>query len=304
MTNLQKKEIVQAIHEEKTRLGSYARVATKVGVSEGTISQMRNEKWELIKDTMWQKVAQALDFVSNEWQLAETLNFKMITRVLNDAKNANLFMAISYKAGSGKTATLTNYAELNHEQSVFYIQAREWAKRGFLLELCQKLGIDTGKGYTEVDKLGMKVIDFFVKRKGSNPLLIVDEADKLKPSALRWFINLYNELEDYMGLIIAGTENLEATIKRGVKYNKLGFDEIDSRFGRKFINNLIGARLQDVEAICEANGIAEKPKIKQIFDECEPKEAILQGQKLKVIDDLRRLKRVIKRELIRKNYNN
>ena len=40
MTNLQKKEIVQAIHEEKARLGSYARVATKVGVSEATISQM------------------------------------------------------------------------------------------------------------------------------------------------------------------------------------------------------------------------------------------------------------------------
>ncbi|SDE82064.1 hypothetical protein SAMN05421544_1381, partial [Riemerella columbipharyngis] len=88
MTNLQKKEIVQAIHEEKIRLGSFARVATKVGVSEATISQMRNENWTLIKDTMWQKVAQELGFVSNTWQLAETLNFKKVTNVLNDAKNA------------------------------------------------------------------------------------------------------------------------------------------------------------------------------------------------------------------------
>lgn len=302
MTNLQKKEIVQAIHEEKARLGSYARVATKVGASEATISQMRNEKWELINPAMWQKVAQALGVVSNTWQLAETLNFKMITRVLNDAKNANLFMAISYKAGSGKTATLSSYAELNNEEYVFYIQAREWAKREFLIELCRTLGMETGKGYTSVDVLGMKVIEFFIKRKGKNPLLIVDEADKLKPSALRWFITLYNELEDEMGLIIAGTENLEKTIKQGVKYNKLGFDEIDSRFGRKFINNLIGARLQDVEAICKANGISDSPSIKNIFDECEPINIIVQGQSIKVVEDLRRLKRVIKRELIRKNY--
>lgn len=304
MTNLQKKEIVQAIHEEKARLGSYARVATKVGASEATISQMRNEKWELINPAMWQKVAQALGVVSNHWQLAETLNFRKITNVLNDAKNANLFMAISYKAGSGKTATLSNYAELNNEEYVFYIQAREWAKREFLYELCRTLGVDTGKGYTSVDTMGMKVIEFFTKRKGKNPLLIVDEADKLKPSALRWFITLYNELEDEMGLIIAGTENLEKTIKQGVRYNKLGFDEIDSRFGRKFINDLIGAREKDVELICQANGITDKPTIKKIFDECEPISLIVQGQNIKVVEDLRRLKRIIKRQLIQQQYEN
>ncbi|SDE82393.1 ATP-binding protein, partial [Riemerella columbipharyngis] len=242
--------------------------------------------------------AQELGFVSNTWQLAETLNFKKVTNVLNDAKNAGLFMAISYKAGSGKTAALTHYAELNNENFVFYIQAREWAKREFLRELCQNLGIKEEKGYTSVDTLGMKVIEFFTKRKGKYPLLIVDEADKLKPSALRWFITLYNELEDEMGLIIAGTENLEKTIKKGVKYNKLGFDELDSRFGRKFINNLIGARLQDVEAICTANGISDKSGIKKIFDECEPTSIIVQGQSIKVVEDLRRLKRVIKRELL------
>lgn len=82
----------------------------------------------------------------------------------------------------------------------------------------------------------------------------------------------------------------------------MGFDELDSRFGRKFINNLIGARLQDVEAICTANGISDKSGIKKIFDECEPANIIVQGQSIKVVEDLRRLKRVIKRELIRKNY--
>lgn len=298
MANIQKNEIVQTIQEEKKRLGSYMRVATKVGVSEATISQMINGNWDNIKDTMWQKVATQLGMNAKHWHIAETLSFKQITNYVKATKERSLFMAISCKAGSGKTATLKTFAEQNKGQSVFYLQAREWSKRDFLMELCRILGVDTGKGYTSVDKLGLKAIDFLSNRKGKNPLLIVDEADKLKPSALRWFITLYNELEDEIGVIIAGTENLEKTIKRGVKYNLLGFDEIDSRFGRKFINDIVGARLTDVEMICQANGITDKDLIKSIFQELKPKEITTAGGTAEFIDDLRRLKRIIQRELL------
>lgn len=290
--------LVKTIQEEKKRLGSYMRVATKVGVSEATISQMINGNWDNIKDTMWQKVATQLGMNAKHWHIAETLSFKQITNYVKATKERSLFMAISCKAGSGKTATLKTFAEQNKGQSVFYLQAREWSKRDFLMELCRILGVDTGKGYTSVDKLGLKAIDFLSNRKGKNPLLIIDEADKLKPSALRWFITLYNELEDEIGVIIAGTENLEKTIKRGVKYNKLGFDEIDSRFGRKFISDIVGARLTDVEMICQANGITDKDLIKSIFQELKPKEITTAGGIAEFIDDLRRLKRIIQRELL------
>lgn len=298
MANIQKNEIVKAIQEEKKRLGSYEQVATKVGVSGATISQMINEKWDKIKPTMWQKVAHNLEIKTQRWKIVETLSFKQITAYIEAVKSRQMFVLISCKAGSGKTATLRTFAEQNKVQSVFYLQAREWSKRDFLTELCRILGVDIGKGYTSVDKLGMKVIDFLSKRKDKNPLLIVDEADKLKPSALRWFITLYNELEDEIGVIIAGTENLEKTIKRGVKYNLLGFDEIDSRFGRKFINDIVGARLTDVEMICQANGITDKDLIKSIFQELKPKEMTTAGGTAEFIDDLRRLKRIIQRELL------
>ncbi|MDY3530291.1 AAA family ATPase [Riemerella anatipestifer] len=298
MANLQKKEIVQAIQEEKKRLGSYSSVATKVGVSEATISQIINNNWENIAEAMWQKVANQLGMNARRWNIAETLAFHQITKYIRASKERSLFIALSCKAGSGKTATLKTFAEQNKGQSVFFIQAREWSKRDFLLELCRTLGVDTGKGYTSVDKLGMKAINFLSKRKGKNPLLIVDEADKLKASALRWFITLYNELEDEIGVIIAGTENLEKTIKRGVKYSKLGFDEIDSRFGRKFINDIVGARFVDVEMICRANGLTDKSLIKSIFKELNPKEVTTAGGIAEFIDDLRRLKRIIQRELL------
>jgi type II secretory pathway predicted ATPase ExeA len=302
MTNLQKSAILLAIDKEKERLGSYGQVATKADVSSATISQMRNNNWDLIKDEMWLKVGKALGYNDSEWQIAETINYRKVTKICNDAKAYNLFMIITDKAGIGKSAPLKSYAQTNVDTGVFYIRCREWAKREFLTELCTMLGIDIGKTYMHIDKLGMKVVEFFRKRAGIKPLLIIDEADKLKDSALRWFIHLYNETEDEMSLVIAGTPHLEHRISRGVKLKKLGFDELESRFGRAYIN-LIGATLDCTRKICSANGITDAQTQKRIFDELKPvfKEVQIsadQVQNIKVVDDLRRLKRTVIREKI------
>ncbi|MGV4558678.1 AAA family ATPase [Ornithobacterium rhinotracheale] len=298
MTNLQKNELQQVIKQEIAHLGSAARVAKKAKVSDATISHMiNNNNWNLVSDGMWLKVAQNLGYSFSGWALVETLNYKTIANVLTDAKDASLFMGISYRAGSGKTATLKLFSEQNKNNNVFYIQAREWSRREFLTELCRILGQKMGKGYQSVDKLSAMVVKFFKNRIGNKPLLIVDEADKLKPNALRFFIFLFNELEDEMGVVISGTENLQQSFERGAKFNKLGFDELSSRFGRKFIK-LIGATYKDVKMICEANGLSDEAKIKEVFAECEPTLINRGGQDFKVVEDLRRLKRVVKRELI------
>lgn len=303
MTNLQKTAIVHAIDTEKERLGSYGQVATKADVSTATISQMRNNNWDLIKDEMWLKVGKALGYNDSEWQIAETINYKKVSRICNDAKQFNLFMMISDKAGIGKSTALKSYAQMNAENGVFYIRCREWAKREFLTELCSELGIDIGKSYLHIDKLGMKVVEFFAKRTSIKPLLIVDQANDLKDSALRWFIQLFNEREDEMSVIIAGTEHLEQTITRGVKLKKLGMDEIESRFGRAYIT-LIGATIDCVKKVCIANGIPDPQTHKRIFDELKPvfKEVQIsadQIQNVKVVNDLRRLRRLVVSEKIR-----
>jgi len=303
MTNLQKSAILLAIDTEKERLGSYGQVATKADVSPATISQMRNNNWDLIKDEMWLKVGKALGYNDTEWQIAETINYKKVTKICNDAKAYNLFMIITDKAGIGKSTPLKSYAQTNTDTGVFYIRCREWAKREFLTELCTMLGIDIGKSYMHIDALGMKVVEFFRKRSKTKPLLIVDEASKLKDSALRWFIHLYNENEDEMSVIASGTPDLEQRITRGVKLKKLGFDELESRFGRAYIN-LIGATIDCVKKICTANGITDSQTHKRIFDELKPvfKEIQVsagQVQNVKVVDDLRRLKRTVIREKIK-----
>lgn len=305
MTKLQKQTIVQLIAAEKERLGSFAKVATKAGVSGATITQMNTGNWQLIKDEMWLKVGQSLGYTESNWQIADTIGYRKVSKICNDGRNHKLFMIVADKAGIGKSASLRTYVAETDNSSVFYLCAREWAKRDFLLELCQTLGIDAGKSYAKVDQLGMKVVNFFKKRSADSPQLIIDEADKLRDSALRWFIHLFNECEDEMSLIIAGTPHLEQRITRGVRLKKLGFDELESRFGRSYIS-LIGATQECVAKICSVNGLTDVKLQKQIFQDLKPtyKEVAIGGGQVtsvKVVEDLRRLKRIVIREKLKIN---
>ena len=144
-------------------------------------------------------------------------------------------------------------------------------------------------------------IDRFIEIKQYAPMLILDQVNSLKPSVLKFLIHLYNALEDEMSVVIVGTENLEKQIKRGVKLDRDGYDEIDSRFGRNYIH-LLGAFKSDVAKICQANGLMDKALHKAIYQECGPavksvgeEEAKVQ---IEVVEDMRRVKRAIKREQI------
>lgn len=303
ITDTMKHDIRQLIDREARRLGSARRVANACSVSEATISNVRTGKFELITDQMWHTLAGALNYRATGWQIVPTINYRMMWQLCEDAKTESMFLAISAKAGSGKTASLRTYADQHANAAVFYIQCREWNRRDFLLNLCRTLGINTSsKGYLKMDTLGTMIVEYFMSRRLDRPILLIDEADKLRAPALRYLIPLYNACEDVLGCIIAGTDNLEKEIKRGVRYNLKGYDELDSRFGRQFIH-LIGASKSDVKNICMANGITEIDAIASIFKEAGPKPIMLDSKNALIVEDLRRLKRIILRERLRSNHH-
>lgn len=297
ITPQHKSEITTLVLREKDSLGTQRAVANKADVSEATINLILNGNTRDIADKMWQKIAAALGYSPSGWQLVQTTNTSILCQVFADAKATSAFMAVSHKAGSGKTSSAKSFYAQHASAGVYLIQCREWNKRQFLVKLCQTLGLETGRGWVSADDLIDSITTFFKRRVGARPLLIIDEADKLRPAALRTLIPLYNECEEQVGVVILGTDNLEKELKAGVRYNHKGFDELDSRFGRRFVH-LIGATQGDIAAICAANGITDKAKYKAIFKECEPKVTIVENKQVQIVEDLRRLKRIIERELL------
>lgn len=307
ISQIQKDEILQLIEEEKERLGSYRAVCNKCKISEATLSQVRKGSYLAEGANMLTKIGIALGYdfsVTSKWNIAATTNFNIVTQVLLDAKWNGMFMGIAENAGSGKTATSNAFLNKYRAEGVYKINCKEWAGRPFLEHILLEIGADKPKGRPTITELVEIAAASFKQITYLSPLLIIDQANSLRAPALRTLIHLYNELEDQLAVVILGTENLEHEIKRGIRLNKTGFDELDSRFGRKYIH-LVGSTLNDVRRICEANGISDPDLQRKIFYECEPKRKEVEVDKrvkqINVVEDMRRLKRLIIKNRIQQN---
>lgn len=309
LTQQQKNEIITLIDDEKERLGSYRAVAKKCSISEASISQIRKGSYLGETDEILTRIGVTLnyEFDSSNWVIADSItNYTIITDVLTDAKSESMFMGIAHRAGSGKTASSDTFLSLNRRNGVFKINAKEWNAHMFLTEVAKEIGADIPRGYAKVNALIESIADTIKRTASNKPLLIIDQANSLKPSALRTFIHLFNECEDILGLVILGTDNLETEIKRGVRLNKTGYDEFDSRFGRTYIH-LVGATLADTRKICEVNGVTDRDMQKTIFERCEPTKTTVgepgNEKTIYVIEDIRRIKRLVKSERLKMKYN-
>ncbi len=271
---LNKSEIVVLLREYCDRYDSQNKAAASLkGVSSATVSQMLNGNWELIKDEMWRNVASQIGYSGMGWSAVETQNFRDLSAMYADAQENSLVLAITGEAGSSKTFTARSYA--SGHRRVYLLCCNEfWNRKMFLAELLTVMGRDYS-GYTVGEMMHEVVSEL---KKQDSPLLILDEADKLSDQVLYFFITIYNQLEDECGIVLQATNHLEKRLKRGIKLNKKGYNEIWSRVGRKCIE-LDGVSADDIASICVANGVSNEKLIDKIIDGSE--------------GDLRRVKRRI-----------
>jgi len=294
-----------------TRLGSQNKVAEKCGISGTAMSQWMNGKYGADTTELDKKIASSLGYQEDGWQVVTTIkNYQKIEFVFRSCKRQSMWMAISNKAGSGKTQTLEHLFNSDLTGSVIFIQAEEWNSRQFLLELAERTCGIPKRGYTDIPTLLKMIAEYLNGMAASKPILIVDEADKLKPAAFRKLIPLYNRTEHRLGCVLAGTENLHKEIARGVRNNTKGYDEIDSRLGRSYIE-LPGATDTDVKAICLANGLdedaadriwSEVDKVKRLV-KVQNKKGDTKEKNMFFCEDLRRLMRLVKREQMANQFN-
>lgn len=308
--------LIQHIRLHEAKLGSINKVAEKCHINVGALSTILRGKYGANEEKMLQKIAKELNYRESNWKLVKSIgNYQTIEGVWQDAKEESMWFAISNKAGSGKTATMEDLYNSDMTGSVVLVQAEEWSGRQFLLKLIEKtIGLTdngtawntTGAKYKNLGQLMDIVANYFNSMSLDKPVLLIDEADKLKPSAMRTLIPLFNRTKDRMGLILSGTENLEKEIKQGVRLNKKGYDELESRFGRTYIH-LNGVTEKEVMAICKENGVVNPEIIANIWGEMEKvtKPVMVnttKGTTQKMVDfveDFRRLERLIKRETLK-----
>jgi len=274
MNTTEKQAIQEQLRNYVAKFSSQNKAANSLkDISSATVSQILNDNWEKVSDEMWRKVDKQTRLTPQGWVTVETSAFKLITKLIGDAQQFSNVLAITGGAGSGKSVAIKQYS--NENKNAILLQCSEfWNRKYFLAELLSQMGRDySGLTVSEMMQESIRVIQTL-----ENPVIILDEADKLTDQVLYFFITLYNHLEDHCGIVLLATDHLAKRIRKGMKLNRKGYNEIYSRIGRKFIE-LKGTNYTDVTQVCMANGVADKAKIEQIFKDAE--------------GDLRRVKRLI-----------
>ena len=272
ITNEEKEMIRVRLGEYCEMKGSQKRAATSlVGVSPATVTQIVTGKWELINEKMWRSVAAQIGVKQTRWNIVETRNYRALSDIFSDAQENALVLAVCGEAGTGKSLTAAHYGAEN--PNVYVLACSEyWNRKTFLRELLRVMGKNPAG-----DTVGDMVDDVVMAlKRRENPLIILDEADKLSDQVMFFFITFYNKLEDYCGIVLMATDYLEKKVRRGLRLNKKGYKEIYSRIGRRFVA-MPGLSATDISDVCRANGVEGLREIDTVKKDCE--------------GDLRRVKR-------------
>lgn len=265
------KDCAQYVH----KVGGLNKAANKLqGISSAYLSHIINGKWEKISDEAFRNLEnQVGGNTGDNWRLAETTNYKRLTAYYADAQAHSQVYGIVVDAGASKTYTATDYAD-KHDNVILLKCAEFWNQRQFLKQILKSMGKSTD-GYTASDLMDSVIANL---QRMERPIIIIDEADKLKDQVLYFFISLYNELEGKCAIVMQATHFLRIRIKNGVERQKKGYREILSRVGGKFIE-LKDPNQKDVRMVCEANGVHDSLEITRIWNES--------------MGDLRRVKRLV-----------
>lgn len=260
---MDRESVIEKLAALVSRKGSQEKAAKSLkGVSSASISLILSGRGGEVRERMWQNIATQLE-VSNEWQKADTVQYRQLSQLLDDAQEDHLVMSVVAPAGTGKTFTSKSYEEDNKE--VYRLACSEfWSKNDFIDELLRSLG-ENGLGYSKKERIN-KAIEAI--RRKQQPLLVFDEFDKLNDNVWFFFITLYNELEGKCGMVLLSTDSIEVRIKRGLRLNKRGYNEFWSRLGRRCVK-LSAVDYEDIKAVCEANGESRASVIEDIVRDSE-----------------------------------
>jgi DNA transposition AAA+ family ATPase len=283
MNSNQKTEIQKLLRDFVETFNSQRQAISHLrGTSEATVINILSNKWESISDDMWRNIGKQVGW-QQQWNLVETMAMITLISFYADAKDYGNVFALIGNAGSGKSAVAEWYSKSS--KNVVLVSCKEyWNRKEFLKKIIEKMGKDhSGMNVTQLMDY---IVDCFLKM--DQPLLILDEFDKLSDQLLFFFIALYNELKGKCGIVIQGAPFLKIRIEKGRDRNKKGYAEIFSRIGRKYVT-VHNPNDKEIEQICVANGVSEAIHINEIRNQCD--------------GDLRRVERLVHKAKITKNKN-
>jgi DNA transposition AAA+ family ATPase len=234
---------------------SQNKLAEMLGVSPATITNLLNENWEKLNESMLLKIRSF--FTTKEWIAVDTHNFSTIKENCNEARLLHKMIGVIGFTGAGKTFALRNYYE-NNSNTYLVTCSRAMRTKQFLSEILKGFGVHFLASDYEMTK---RIIEEMNKKKDT--LLIIDEASKLSANALMYIQDIWDGVEDNAGIVLAGVEYLYTNIKKASDKNKIGMPEFYSRVN--YWEMLTEPKKAEINSICKHNNVSDETFVKTLY---------------------------------------
>lgn len=228
-------KILAAIETQRGQfVGSDKQFAVKLGISNSQYSNITHGNTaQQLSDAKWIRLARELGVEIGDrpqWNTANTKVFQIVTRQLEVCQETSNSALLCDLSDIGKTYAAQYYARTH--KNVVYVDCSQVKTKSQLIRFIAKsFGINHTDKYADV----YSDLVYYV-RSLVNPLIILDEAGDLQYAAFLEIKALWNAVEGICGFYMIGADGLKAKINRAINNKKVGYTELFSRFGRKYIN--------------------------------------------------------------------
>jgi DNA transposition AAA+ family ATPase len=245
MKNELKKLIEDRISSKKV---SQNELAKELEVSNGTISNILNDRWERLNESMITKLYAKLN-TGNKLKLVETHNLQNIFETCDRSRKFKKLVAITGKEGAGKTVALDEYNRRN--PNTYKITCINSMKpKQMLLELTRVLGLNYNASIYE---MVLKIAEEINKKE--NPLIIIDEVSAMSQTNLLYLKDIWDMVENNCGIVLCGMDYFLANLEKAVEKSKTGMPEFYSRIS--YYLKLSEITNEEIQFICKENGIED-----------------------------------------------
>lgn len=247
-----KQEIIAALEEYLVQHPKMSAndIAKNTRVNSAYISNMRQGNFTInagngntvdIADKYFEAIAGEIghSLVKSYWETVPTAQMKRILATLEDAKEFGYTNVVIGETGSGKTFVSNMFARM-FPSDCFMVKVGSQDNIGDLLEkVCDRLHLPTEKTKSRTLQAIIRKMKT-MKADGHKPMIIFDEAEYMRLPALCNMKELYDDLNGIAGVVLIGTDQLNAHLDKLRKKNKDGIPQLYRRikFGIRILPSI------------------------------------------------------------------
>lgn len=255
-TNLpEKSEIKKAVNDYCTEKGiSKIDLSIKSGISDSTLCNLENERWNTLSNTMLLRIWNFVTF-NNVDNLHPTADFVSTFQLCEKARKHHFMVGLTADTGMGKTTALTSYSR---QKNVFYLSYdKTMNPRQFFVCLLRELAYPFDGNMNEMITRAADELNRL-----DNPLLIIDEAGKLNHTMILYLHVLRDKTSHNCGIVLAGMPYFKTNMLHFTERQKEGYAEFLRRIN--IWQSFGGLSGKEAEEICQKNGVTDPDKIKEL----------------------------------------